>query len=203
MADHYFTEVPNSQHKPMRFQAEYRGHVLNFQTDSGVFSRTEIDKGTQVLLNALPDHITGDVLDLGCGYGALGVCLKKHNPDCRLMMADINTRAVSLAAENAASNKVDAEVLQSDGFEALPFRRFDLIVTNPPIRTGKQVIYKLFTDAAATLKEHGVLMLVIRKKQGAPSAFTALGNLFQTVNIIEKKSGYWVIRCTDSFADNS
>ena len=196
MAEHYFSETPESPHRPMRFQAEYRGHTLMFQTDSGVFSRTEIDRGTRTLLNALPDGITGDVLDMGCGYGALGVCLKKHNPDCRLTMADINERAVRLARKNAEQNGAEADVIQSNGFAALAGKRYDLIMTNPPIRAGKPVIYAMFSDAANVLKENGSLMLVIRKQQGAPSAIAYLKTLFQTVDVLCKKGGYWVICCT-------
>ena len=198
MADHYYTQTPESPHKPMRIQADYRGHSVTFQTDSGVFSRTEIDKGTRILLSAMPNRIAGDVLDMGCGYGALGVSIKKLNPACRMTMADINERGVALAAQNATLNGVDAEVLQSDGFAALSGRRFDLIVTNPPIRAGKRAIYQMFTDAATSLAENGTFWLVIRKQQGAPSAVTALRVLFQTVDIPEKKSGYWVIRCSNA-----
>jgi 16S rRNA (guanine1207-N2)-methyltransferase len=198
MADHYYTKTPESPHRPLRFQAEYRGQPLTFQTDSGVFSRTEIDKGTRILLTALPEPVSGDVLDMGCGYGALGICLKKHSPGCRLTMADVNTRAVALAAQNAAINGVDAETLQSDGFAALENRRFDLIATNPPIRAGKQVIYKMFADAATALRERGAFWLVIRKQQGAPSAVATLNMLFGTVVVLEKKGGYWVIRCENN-----
>ena len=197
MAEHYFTASPESPHKPLRFQADYRGHTLTFQTDSGVFSRTEIDKGTRALLAALPDAVNGCVLDMGCGYGALGVCIQKHNPGCRLTMADVNARALALAAENAALNGVAAETVLSDGFSALTGRRYSLIVTNPPIRAGKQVVYRMFRDAAEALSEGGAFMLVVRKQQGAPSAVTALRALFRSVEILDKKSGYWILRCTD------
>lgn len=202
MADHYFTENPESAHKPLRFQAEYRGRSFTFQTDSGVFSRTEIDRGSHILLQALPDSITGDVLDMGCGYGVLGICIGKLNPGCRVTMADVNTRALALSAENAAANGVAVQTLQSDGFAQLKSRRFDFIVTNPPIRAGKRVIYAMFADAAAALHDTGALLLVIRKQQGAPSAVTALRDLFQTVEVVEKKSGYWVIRCEHSTRQN-
>ena len=201
MADHYFTETPESAHKQMCVQSDYRGHSFVFQTDSGVFSRTEIDRGSRELLAALPETITGSVLDMGCGYGVLGICLQKLNPGCKLTMADVNTRALALAKENAAKNGVQADVVQSDGFAALAGKRFDFILTNPPIRAGKQVIYQMFTDAANALTENGALMLVIRKQQGAPSAVTVLKTLFQTVTIPAKKGGYWIIRCENSFAD--
>ena len=106
-------------------------------TDSGVFSRTEIDRGSEALLAALPETIAGDVLDMGCGYGAIGVSLKKKYPDARLTMVDINTRAAALAEQNARQNGVDAVVLQGDGFATVAGKTFDLIVTNPPIRAGK------------------------------------------------------------------
>lgn len=195
MADHYFTEHPESEHRPMSVETEYRGQAFSFQTDSGVFSRTEIDRGTRTLLAAMPETISGTVLDMGCGYGVLGVCLKKTNPGCIVTMADINTRALALAAANAKRNGVEAEVLQSDGFTALSGRQFDLVVTNPPIRAGKQVIYKMFADAAAALRKGGMLLLVIRKQQGAPSAVTALQSLFGAVDTPLKKGGYWIIRC--------
>ncbi|MBE0600961.1 MAG: methyltransferase, partial [Firmicutes bacterium] len=119
MTEHYYTELPESGHKPLSFQAEYRGHTLTFQTDSGVFSRTELDKGSAALLAALPDNIMGDVLDMGCGYGAIGLCLKKHNPGCRLTMADVNARAAALAGQNAKANGLEATVIQGDGFAAV------------------------------------------------------------------------------------
>lgn len=200
MADHYFTASPQSGHKPASFETSYRGHTLLFETDSGVFSRLELDRGTEVLLNALPETVTGRVLDMGCGYGALGVSVAKANHGCTLTMADINERAVSLAAENAKRNGVEAETLQSDGFVKLAGRTFDLIATNPPIRAGKQVIYRLFADGAKALAEGGAMILVIRKQQGAPSAKTYLETLFGQVRIIERSGGFWVLWCETPLA---
>lgn len=198
MTEHYFTELPESAHKPLTFQAQYRGHTLQFQTDSGVFSRTEVDKGSDALLRQLPEKIDGDVLDMGCGYGTIGLSLKKANPRCTLTMVDINARAVELARKNAEANGIDAEILLGDGFAAVAARTFDLIVTNPPIRAGKQVIYLMFEDAAKALKPEGTFVLVVRKQQGAPSAAAHLRSLFQTVDILAKKGGFWVMRCLGS-----
>lgn len=195
MADHYFTASPQSEHKPVNFETSYRGHTLLFETDSGVFSRLELDRGTEVLLNALPASIEGRVLDMGCGYGALGVSLAKANPGCKLTMADINERAVSLAAENAKRNGVASETLQSDGFTGLAGQTFDLIATNPPIRAGKQVIYRIFADGAKAISENGAMVIVIRKQQGAPSAKAYLETLFRRVEIIDRSGGFWVLWC--------
>jgi 16S rRNA (guanine1207-N2)-methyltransferase len=201
MTEHYFTETPESSHKPLRFQATYRSHTLNFQTDSGVFSRTEIDKGSAALLQQIPEILSGEVLDMGCGYGAIGLCLKRHSPGCRLTMTDINARAVALARANAAANGIDADVLQGDGFAAVPSRKFGLIVMNPPIRAGKQVVYRMFADAANALTEHGAFMLVVRKQQGASSAVAYLQTLFGTVEILARKGGFWVVRCEGSVSN--
>lgn len=176
MADHYFTVSPQSEHQPAQIETQYRGHTLLFETDSGVFSRFALDKGTETLLNALPADLRGTVLDMGCGYGALGVSVARAYPNVALTMADINERAVKLAGENARRNGVTAETLQSDGYAALQGGRFDLILTNPPIRAGKRVIYRMLRMAQTTLTEGGAMVLVIRKQQGAPSAKTYLQN---------------------------
>ena len=193
--DHYYTSVPTSAHKPGEVRCEYRGHSLTFATDSGVFSRTELDRGTEVLLDALPDQVSGAVLDMGCGWGIIGVAIGKHWPDTRITMADVNQRACALSAENARANAVLAQVVESDGYEKILGSTYDLILQNPPIRAGKAVIYQMFADASRCLNPGGQLWLVIRKQQGAPSAITYLHTLFETVETVEKKSGFWVIRC--------
>ncbi len=195
MTDHYFTPAPQSEHKPAQFETSYRGHTLLFETDSGVFSCLALDRGTAILLDALPAKLAGAVLDMGCGYGALGVSLAAANPAVRLTMADINSRAVALAAANAARNWVAAETLVSDGYAALAGRTFDLIAVNPPIRAGKSVIYRMFADGALALAPGGAMVLVIRKQQGAPSAKTYLETLFARVAVVARDAGYWVIRC--------
>lgn len=195
--DHYYTSAPTSAHKPGQVDFDYRGHHLVFTTDSGVFSRTELDRGTEVLIETLPEEISGAVLDMGCGYGVIGVAVGKHWPDTQITMADVNRRACALSDENAKKNGVRAEVIESDGYEKVLDRKFDLILQNPPIRAGKAVIYQMFADASACLNEDGELWLVIRKQQGAPSAITYLKTLFDSVETVEKKSGFWIIVCKE------
>ena len=193
--DHYYTSAPTSAHKTAYVETEYRGHALRFETDSGVFSRTELDRGTEVLLDTLPEAVSGRVLDMGCGWGIIGVAVGKHWPDTQITMADINQRACDLSRKNAQANGVQATVIESDGYEKVLGNAYDLILQNPPIRAGKSVIYKMFADASACLTETGQLWLVIRKQQGAPSAITYLKTLFEEVETLEKKSGFWIIRC--------
>lgn len=193
MAEQYFSENPQSPHRPGQCKAVYRGRESTFETDAGVFSREGVDKGTATLLGALPD-LSGGVLDLGCGWGAAGICAAKAFPKIRLTMVDINTRAVELSRENAKRNGVNARVLQSDGFGSLGDELFSFILLNPPIRAGKQVIYGLFTQCAGRLAPGGAVYLVIRKQQGAPSALAFLKTIFKNAQVVKKEAGFWVIK---------
>ena len=196
MNDQYYTADPHSESKPMPCAFPYRGYGLNFMTDAGVFSKGELDVGTRLLLDALP-ALSGDVLDLGCGWGAIGVAVAKANREARVVMADVNHRALGLAKDNCARNGVTAEVIESDGMAAVMGRTFDAVITNPPIRAGKQVIYKMFADAAVSLKEGGALYLVIRKQQGAESCVKYLRTLFGSVEKLDKSGGFWVLKATE------
>lgn len=191
--DQYFTREPQSATRPVDCAFTWRGAEMTFVTDSGVFSRGELDHGTRLLLDSLPP-LSGEVLDLGCGWGAIGVTLAKVYPGARVTMADVNLRALALARENAVRNGVCCEAVESDGFSALGDRRFDAVVTNPPIRAGKQVIYRLFTEAAEHLNAGGSLWLVIRKQQGAESCIRYLESLSMTVEKTGRSAGFWVLR---------
>ena len=196
MNDQYYTADPTSESKPTPCAFPYRGYGLNFMTDAGVFSKGELDVGSRLLLDALP-ALEGDVLDLGCGWGAIGVAIAKANRNARVVMADVNHRALGLAKENCQRNGVAAEVIESDGMSVLMERRFDAVVTNPPIRAGKQVIYKMFADAAKTLRGDGALYLVIRKQQGAESCVKYLRTLYGDVEKLDKSAGFWVLKATE------
>ena len=196
MNDQYYTADPQSESRPVPCAFPYRGYGLNFLTDAGVFSKGELDAGSRLLLDALP-ALSGDVLDLGCGWGAIGVAVAKANKQARVVMADVNHRALGLARDNCQRNRVTAEVIESDGMSAVMGRAFDAIITNPPIRAGKQVIYKMFADAAVSLKEGGALYLVIRKQQGAESCMKYLKTLYQQVEKLDKSAGFWVLKASE------
>jgi len=196
MADHYYTENPASAHDARRVAVRALGQALTFTTDAGVFSRDGLDRGTEVLLNALPP-LSGRVLDLGCGWGAVGVALGKANPALEIVMTDVNARAAELSRRNARDNGVTATVVQGDGFEAVT-GRFDAIVTNPPIRAGKAVIYGLFERARDYLTPGGALYIVIRKQQGAPSALKFLKERYASVEILDREAGFWVLRAGEA-----
>ncbi len=198
MNDHYYTRVPQSESKPVLCEYSYRGIPLSFQTDAGVFSKGEVDAGTRLLLDALPEEMAGDILDLGCGWGVIGIAVKRKWPETRVMMADVNIRALELSRENAKRNRAGVSCVESDGMAALAGKTFDAVITNPPIRAGKQVIYRMFADAAKSLKPGGALYLVIRKQQGAESAMKYLQTIYGSVEKISKSGGFWVIRAQNN-----
>ena len=194
MNDHYYTREPQSESRPVECEYVYRGERLRFVTDAGVFSKGEVDNGTRLLLEALPEQMSGEILDLGCGWGVIGISIAKKWPECRVTMADVNLRALELSRENAKKNRVETECIESDGMAALAGRTFDAVVTNPPIRAGKQVIYQMFADAAKSLKPGGVLYLVIRKQQGAESCIKYLKTIYGEVEKLDRSGGFWVIK---------
>ena len=194
MNDHYYTRTPQSASRPAECSFTYRGIDLVFETDAGVFSRGEVDTGTRLLLEALPEEMHGEILDLGCGWGVIGISIARKWPGTQVTMADVNTRALDLSRKNAERNRAEVICAESDGMEALADRNFDAVVTNPPIRAGKQVIYKMFADAAQRLKPDGALYLVIRKQQGAESCIRYLETIYAKVEKLDKSGGFWVLK---------
>ena len=193
MAEYYYTNNPTSEHEERHFTSVFMGRTLAFETDAGVFSKQHIDPGSEILCKRLPE-LHGRVLDMGCGWGAMTVMALARFPALDVTMADEIERALDLAVRNVQKNGMQAKAVLSDGFERVE-GEFDAVMTNPPIRAGKAVIYRMFEDAKAHLAEGGRLFLVIRKQQGAPSALKFLKELYAEAETIERDGGYWVIAC--------
>ena len=193
MADHYFTSNPESAHEERHFTFEFAGKTLRFETDAGVFSKQHVDPGSELLCRSLPQDLAGCVLDVGCGWGAMTVMALAAHPGLTVTMTDVNERALELAKRNVRLNGMEAEALLSDGFSAVE-GEFDAVITNPPIRAGKKVVYGIFEGAAAHLAPGGALYAVVRKQQGAPSALAFLKELFREAEVIERSGGYWILR---------
>ena len=194
---HYFDENPQAGHQIRYVETRLGGQDFQFKTDQAVFSRNHLDFGSELLITTVaaePMVPTGRLLDLGCGYGPVGIVMKRLFPALDVVLCDINTRALALATDNAAANQTRyLEIVQSDGLQALT-GDFDLILTNPPIRAGKATVYRFYSESAAHLRPEGRLYVVIRKKQGAPSTLERLQSLFHRVDVIEKSGGFWIIR---------
>jgi 16S rRNA (guanine1207-N2)-methyltransferase len=196
MNDHYYSSNPRTDSDRREIRAELRGTLFTFLTDSGVFSKKGVDFGSRLLIETAEIGEGSRILDLGCGYGPVGISLAKTVSGVHAILADINERAVGLAALNARLNGVEDRVqgVVSDGLEQVRDFTFDHILLNPPIRAGKSVVYRLFAEAGRALREEGSLWIVIRKEQGAASALKELQNLFAEVEVMCKKKGYWILR---------
>ncbi|MFT8872737.1 MAG: class I SAM-dependent methyltransferase [Sporolactobacillus sp.] len=194
MDDHYYSEHPHAASLRRTFQTELRGLHLTLTTDRGVFSKSSVDFGSRLLIEHFEEpSITGAILDVGCGYGPIGIAIGKAYPQRQIVMTDINERAVQLARENAAANALRATVFQGDRLSAVQ-GLFAAVVSNPPIRAGKAVVHGIFADSCAVLLPGGTFWTVVQKKQGAPSALARLRELYEDVRMIARSKGYAVFR---------
>lgn len=192
MSKMYFAEKPDAEHDIHKLQLNLLGQPMTFLTDAGVFSKKMIDYGSQVLLSTI-DFSKGDaILDLGCGYGPLGLTLVKSQA-VKATLVDINLRALDLARKNAELNKVSAEIFQSNIYDQVT-GVFDHIISNPPIRAGKQVVHQVIAGSLEHLTVGGDLTIVIQKKQGAPSAKAKMEEVFGNCEVVKKDKGYYILR---------
>lgn len=192
MTKMYYAENPDSAHDIHELKVTLLGQSFTFLTDSGVFSKKMVDYGSQVLLNTLDFEKGKTLLDLGCGYGPLGTSLAKVQ-GVKPTMVDVNNRAIDLAKQNAQKNGVEADIFQSDIYEKVN-GTFDYIISNPPIRAGKQVVLTIISESINYLKVGGNLTIVIQKKQGAPSAKAKMEEVFGNVEILKRDKGYYILR---------
>ncbi|WP_226660084.1 class I SAM-dependent methyltransferase [Pseudalkalibacillus hwajinpoensis] len=196
MSEHYYTKNPGVKSSPNKIIADLRGQQLQFTTDSGVFSKKEVDFGSKLLIESFEEpKIEGDIVDAGCGYGPIGISLASEFSNRCFYMLDINERATELAMNNAIKNRVhNVTVMTSDQLSAVKDKQFAAVLTNPPIRAGKDVVHGILEDAHHVLKERGTLWVVIQKKQGAPSAVKKLEEMFEQVETVVKKKGYYILK---------
>lgn len=194
---HYYINDKNLKDNEAFFDVQIDGTSFRFYTNDGVFSKRDFDFGSYLLIkSALGLGTFSTVIDMGCGYGPIGIIYSKFNNDAKVYMYDVNLRALDLARKNMILNNVsNAFAFESYLFERVNVKA-DLILTNPPIRAGKSVIFKLYEDAYKHLNENGVLLVVIQRKQGAPSTMEKLKSIYNNVEVIEKKGGYWIISAT-------
>lgn len=172
----------------------HRGRSFIFLTASGVFSKDRVDKGTEVLIDSITEEIIGhsrSLLDLGCGYGVVGIIMKTIYPSLDVMMIDINERAIFLARKNAEINKVEVSIKKSHGFNSIK-RSFDIILFNPPMSAGRKLCLELLKDSFKHLNQNGKLIVVARHRKGGKYLMDFMNKLFGNVHTIRRSAGYHV-----------
>ncbi|MBE6138878.1 MAG: class I SAM-dependent methyltransferase [Firmicutes bacterium] len=190
---YYFDKNTNVKSNEVTTRAEIGGKLYTFKTDNNVFSKKGLDFGTRTLLESIDiKNISGDVLDFGCGYGPIGIYIKS-NTEANVDMIDVNERALNLARSNASINKINVNIFESDIYSNVE-KKYDYIITNPPIRVGKKILYEILIKAKEHLKENGHLIFVINKDQGAKSTMRDMEEYY-SVKLIEKNKGFYVIDC--------
>ncbi len=190
---HYFKEDKTLKSDRQTLTAYYGPHEFSFVTDAGIFSKDHVDPATDILLRAVPP-LSGSLLDLGCGYGVVGIVLARLY-GLSLTQSDVNRAALRLTEENCRDNGIKSEIIESDCYENIP-GRFDAIALNPPIHAGKGVTYRMYEGAPAHLNSGGRLFVVTLKKHGAESTKKKLTEVFGSCETIYKKKGYCVFCCT-------
>jgi 16S rRNA (guanine1207-N2)-methyltransferase len=196
LTEHYYSQKPDVVSNPKFWDFTLKGRTFRFKSDNGVFSKKEVDFGSRLLVESfnLDEAVEGDILDVGCGYGPIGISIAAAYPDRTIEMIDINSRAVELSKENAASNAIaNVKIYESDRFDKVASNHFAAILTNPPIRAGKSVVHEILEESYRSLVAGGELWVVIQKKQGAPSAMDKMEQLFGNVEVPVKKKGYYIL----------
>lgn len=195
--EHYYSKHPQVASDRHTWSATIGSKSFEFTTDAGVFSKTRIDQGSALLAVTAGESTLqpGPILDMGCGYGPVGIYLAQAFPKHMVEMVDINERAVALSQENAEKNGVAEQttIYESTIFSEVSTQDFSLIVSNPPIRAGKKVVHQILTESYDHLQPGGRLQIVIQKKQGAPSAKKKMAAVFGNVERIALKKGYWIL----------
>lgn len=191
---HYYSDNSNLVSKKETFEYYFNNEKFLFTTDNGVFSKRNVDYGSYVLIKSVYHLDLGKrVLDLGCGYGPIGIIIKHFNPDIELTMVDVNPRAISLAKENILQNDIASNILCEDNILNIK-DDFDSIILNPPIRAGKKVIYDLYEKSYQKLINGGSLYIVIAKRHGYNSTKEKLESIFTEVKVLDKEKGYFTLQ---------
>jgi 16S rRNA G1207 methylase RsmC len=192
--DHYFSEKPKSKPRYGLIKAFLRGKAFKFLTASGVFSKKRVDLGTKLLIESMVLPESGLVLDVGCGYGAIGIAAASLNPKLHVVMVDINERAVKLARRNIELNKVhNAEVRRGNLYEPVKDMKFNCILSNPPVSAGLATVKAIITEAPKHMAEKATLQMVLRSKIGGKRIQQTFQETFGNCTILARESGYRVL----------
>jgi 16S rRNA (guanine1207-N2)-methyltransferase len=194
--NHYYSEKPSSKSDIKEIEFLFSDKTFNFYTDSGVFSKNKIDFGSELMLKTFLKHSSlkkGNFLDIGCGYGPVGIIAKTFLPDLDIYLSDVNERALELTEKNMKLNNIsDYNIIKSYIFDNI-HQNFDCILSNPPIRAGKDIIFKIYEESFQHLNNGGVFYCVIQTKHGAKSTFKKLESIFGNCETLAIDAGYRIL----------
>lgn len=193
-AEHYFSQHPKSKAKFGLLQAYLRGRSFEFLTASGVFSKSRIDLGTRLLIECMILPENGSVLDIGCGYGTVGIAAAVFNPNLHVVLADVNSRAVLLARQNVEKNNAwNVDVRRGNLYEPVSELVFDCVLTNPPVSAGMKTVKAMICGAPERMSRDGVFQMVVRSKVGGKRLRGFFEEAFGNVEVLARESGYRVL----------
>ena len=194
-AEHYFAATPKSEAKFGMVHTRLRGEPFKLLTASSVFSKKQVDPGTRLLTEAMQLPDAGAVLDVGCGYGAVGIAAATSNPRLHVVMIDVNMRAVQLARKNIKLNKVrNAEVRFGFLYEPIKDSTFNCVLSNPPVSAGMETVKAIITHAPNIMADEATFQMVIRSKIGAKTLPSVFNETFGNCQVTSRKSGYRVLK---------
>ncbi|MFC1723238.1 class I SAM-dependent methyltransferase [Nanoarchaeota archaeon] len=191
MMEHYYSEKQTSKFEPAVIEVEIWGKRIELYTAGGVFSPKKVDRGTLLLIDSVVVGSGDRVLDLGCGYGVVGIAVVKKKSGVEIVLSDVNERALRLAKMNLRRNKVEGKVKKSDGFDKIE-GKFDVVLFNPPQTAGKKICMKMIEDSREFLNEGGSLQLVARHQKGGKGFEEKMKEVFGNVEVLQKKGGFRV-----------
>jgi len=195
--EHYFSSVPKSEEKFGLVRTQLCGRPFEFLTSTSVFSKRKIDTGTRLLIETMILPQNGNVLDVGCGYGAVGIAAATFNPSLHVVMTDVNMRAVRLATKNIALNNVpNAEAKYSHLYESIENLRFNCVLSNPPVSAGMETVTSIIKQAPKVMSPKANFQMVIRSKIGAKTLPDTFAETFGNCKILARESGYRVLMGT-------
>lgn len=194
-AEQYFTPKPKSKKKEYKFTASINGVNVDFYTASGIFSPRQIDMGSLALIRFMELNKKSRILDLGCGYGAVGIYAAIFCPSTDVVLADVNHRVVECAKKNIYSNNIkNAIAKQSHMFSSMKEDMFDTILLNPPQSAGLEICYEMIEKSFEHLNSGGSLQVVVRRRKGGERISDKMEEVFGNVSVLGKKAGYWVYK---------
>ena len=190
----YFDNDKNIKSEKRLIKFNFNNKEFSIYSDNGVFSKDRFDYGTRVLLSSIDiDSLSGNVLDLGCGLGVVGIILGTFNRNINIDMIDVNERAISLTKDNLILNNVKADVFVSNVYDNVN-KKYNYIITNPPIRAGKDVLLQFLVGSYDHLVSDGQLWFVMRKDHGVKTMILRLQELFD-VQIVCRDKGFYIVKC--------